>query len=84
MFNSALTEQVREVMASAFAIEASDLPDDVSQENLARWTSLYHMILLVSLEESYGIAFSMEEMTAMTSLTKIIAVLKQHSVEVGV
>jgi acyl carrier protein len=73
-----LFDRVRELMATTFLMDASELPADASQQTCARWTSLYHMMLLVVLEEEFGISFSMEEMTSMTSLPRIISVLKGH------
>lgn len=73
-----LTEEVREIMASTFGMDPSELPDDVSQSTCSRWSSLYHMTLLLALEDRFGVSFSMDEMPEMTSLPKIVAVLKRH------
>lgn len=77
-----LTEQVREALAEVFGIDESEIADDISQSNYSRWTSLSHMTLLATLEEKFDLTFSMDEMSAMTSLPKIMAVLKQHAVKV--
>lgn len=79
-----LTEQIRQIMATTFRMDESELPDDTSQDTCARWTSLRHMTLLMSLEEHFGITFLMNEMTSMTSLPKIVAVVKQYTVQAGV
>jgi len=73
-----LRDRVRELMATTFLMDSSELTDDVDQKSCARWTSLYHMMLLVVLEEEFGIEFAMDEMTSMTSLPNIIAALKKH------
>lgn len=75
-----LRDRVRDLLATTFVMEPSELPDDASQKNCARWTSLYHMMLLVVLEEQFDVSFSMNEMTSMTSLAEILAVLKGHGV----
>lgn len=75
MHDETLTRQIREIMAETFGLDETDLPDDVSQANFARWTSILHMVLLVALEEHFGVSFSMDEMTAMTSLERIADVL---------
>jgi acyl carrier protein len=75
-----LVDRVRELMATTFLMDASELSDDTSQQTCGRWTSLYHMMLLVVLEEQLEVSFSIDEMTAMTSLPKIVAVLKTHGV----
>jgi acyl carrier protein len=73
-------DQTREVMASIFGMDESDLPDDVSQKTCSRWDSLYHMTLLLALEDHFGTTFAMDEMPEMTSLPKIVEVLEQHGV----
>jgi acyl carrier protein len=77
MHDQTLTEQVRQIMADTFGIDQSELPDSASQANFARWTSILHMVLLVALEEQFEITLSMEEMTTMTSLERILDVLHQ-------
>ena len=75
---SQLAEDVRQIMASTFRMEEGDLADDTSQAVCPRWTSLNHMMLLVALEERFGISFSMNEMLTMTSLPQIVDVLRQR------
>jgi acyl carrier protein len=76
--DAALRDRVRELLATTLVVDGSELADDVSQNTCARWTSLYHMMLLVVLEEEFGVAFSMDEMTSMTSLPRIVEVLKSY------
>jgi acyl carrier protein len=75
-----LRDRVREIMAETFGLDAPDLTEDTSQSTCAKWTSLYHMMLLVVLEEQFGVSFALDEMTTMTSLQQIVAVLKGHGV----
>jgi len=77
---SSLNEQVREIMANTFGVDENELADDLSQENYSRWTSLYQMTIMAALEDHFNLAFSMDEMLAMTSLPKILEVLKKHVV----
>ena len=76
MHDDILTRQVRDIMAETFGIDESDLPESPSQATLARWTSLSHMVLLVSFEDHFGVTFSMDEMTSMTSFDSILATLR--------
>ena len=73
-----LIERVRTVMANTFGVVEDEIVDDTSQQTFARWTSVFHMILLVALEEEFGTTFSMDEMTSMTSLRQIVSVLTQR------
>ena len=77
-----LAGQVRQIMAETFSEDELDLPADISQATFGRWTSILHMVLLVALEEQFGVTFSMDEMTSMTSLDRIVDVL-EHSQAVG-
>ena len=43
------------------------------------WDSLKHMELIVAFEEGFGIEFEEDEMIEMTSLAKIIGILKSRS-----
>jgi acyl carrier protein len=66
-------------MADTFGIDESDLPEAPSQATFARWTSVLHMVLVVALEEHFGIRISMDEMIEMTSFERIVTVLRQKS-----
>jgi acyl carrier protein len=76
MDGDSVIRQVRQIMAETFGIDEDDLPDEPTQAALARWTSLLHMVLLVALEEHFGVSFSMHEMTSTTSLDEIVEVLR--------
>jgi acyl carrier protein len=76
MHDDILTGQVRRIMADTFGSDEADLPDSPSQATFARWTSLLHMVLLVAFEDHFAVSFSMDEMTSMTSLDRILEVLR--------
>jgi len=73
-----LRERVREIMADTFGMEPSELPNSTSQETCGKWSSLYHMMLLVVLEEQFEVSLSMDDMTSMTSLAEVVAVLDRY------
>ena len=73
-----LTDRVRELIATTFIMDTGEITDDLSQQTCSRWTSLYHMMLMVVLEEQFEISFSVDEMTTMTSLAAIVDVVKAH------
>ena len=74
--NAELRRQVREVIASSLLMDEDELPPEASQETCERWTSLYHLTVLLNLEERFGVALSMEQMLEMTSESAIVAVLE--------
>jgi acyl carrier protein len=74
-----LIEQVRETMADVFGLDETDLPADPSQATLSAWTSLKHMLLMVGLEERFGVELSMDEMLAMKSQADIVRILHSRA-----
>ena len=74
-----MIEQVRETMADVFGLDETDLPSEPSQTTLSAWTSLKHMLLMVGLEERFGVELSMDEMLAMKSQSDIVRILSAHA-----
>jgi acyl carrier protein len=79
-----LTEEVRSTMADVFGLDEPDLPANPSQTSLAAWTSLKHMLLMVGLEEHFGVELSMEEMLAMKSQSDIVRILQSRATATAV
>ncbi len=76
MHQQNIAGELRKIMADTFGVDENELPEGVSQATFARWTSLSHMVLLVALEEQFGVSFTMAEMASMTSLERIVEVLQ--------
>jgi acyl carrier protein len=70
--------QVRRVIARTFLLDEQEQPEDLSQDTCARWTSLYHLTLVVALEEHFGVFFTTEEILDMTSSQAIVRVLDER------
>ncbi|MDQ6671970.1 MAG: acyl carrier protein [Chloroflexota bacterium] len=77
----ALSDQVREIISTALALDESEVTNSINQNNCARWTSLSHMLLMVAIEEHFGVELAMHEMLAMVSLERIVDVLRSHNVD---
>jgi acyl carrier protein len=73
-----LPAQVRGVIAQTLDLDEADLPLDLSQDTVPRWSSLIHLVLVINLEERFGVSFSMEEMLTMTSAERILDVLHER------
>jgi acyl carrier protein len=76
--NGALSAQVRSVIAETLDVDEGELPEHVSQDTLPRWSSLTHLVLVINLEDLFGVSFSMEEMLTMTSAERILDVLRER------
>ena len=67
--------QVRQIIADTMLVDESELPEPLSQDTCARWTSLYHLTLVVALEEHFALSFTTEEIVSMTSSEAIARVV---------
>lgn len=70
-----LTAIFADIFQYSGPLTPSTSPDDVS-----RWDSLQHIALVRSLEESFGIQLSMDEMMEMRTVADIENVLRRHGV----
>lgn len=68
-------DRLREIVAIIFEMDECDIPDSLSQGMTSKWSSLNHLALLVALEEEFGLQFSLQEMSSLTSLPQIMSVL---------
>lgn len=68
-------KQLSEIFSSAFE-EKIELNTDSSKENLEQWDSLKHLHLILELEEQLNVRFNTEEIEQMTSVNRIISILK--------
>ncbi len=66
------------VVAEVLQIPAGTVTDDLAMKDLDVWDSLKHMELIVSLEGSFEVQFTFEEIVAMQSVGEIKRVLKQR------
>ncbi|MEO6089068.1 MAG: acyl carrier protein [Umezawaea sp.] len=69
------------VVAGVLEVEPIDITDDASQDTLASWTSMRHIQLVVTLEESYGLSFDYEEIRDVRTIRGFRDVLVAKGVE---
>jgi acyl carrier protein len=78
-----MKEQIKRVMAQTFDIPVSDITDDAEINKLAMWDSLSHMILMLELENEFGVSIPTEKMTTLLSLDQIEAYLQESGMQTG-
>ena len=59
-------------------MSAGTITDDLAMKDLDAWDSLKHMELIVSLEGSFDVQLTFEEIVAMQSVGEIKRVLKER------
>ncbi|MCG7204953.1 acyl carrier protein [Streptomyces arenae] len=71
---------LKDVMGQVLDVDAADLQDDSGPNQVAGWTSLKHLELVVSLEEVYGVQLSQQDIKAMRSVAAVREILAAHGV----
>ena len=74
--DSWIADVARSVIAASFDLSVDDLPEVIRQENVPGWTTESQTVLLLNLEDRFHVSFSLEQMVSMTSLERIVEVLR--------
>ena len=69
--------EVVEIFEDIFEFEG-DLSLKTSPEDVPKWDSLKHIALVTSLEQSFDISLSMDEMHEIQSVADIHTILERH------
>jgi len=73
-------EKVRNVLAEVLQIPLGKVIDNLAMSDVEAWDSLKHMELVVSLEQTFGLEFTFEEIVALRSVVEIKRVLRERGV----
>jgi acyl carrier protein len=73
---------MEKLIADVFGIGVDSVKDDLQFDAVASWDSLSHMQLITTLEESYKIQFTGDEIADMRSVGAARAALRAHGAPV--
>ncbi|HXD91724.1 MAG TPA: acyl carrier protein [Bacteroidia bacterium] len=74
-----MEKRIKNVMASVFNVEVSEINDDTSPDSLEHWDSLRHMHLITGLEEEFETTFTEDEIVEMLNYKLIYDTLKNKN-----
>ena len=74
-----MDEKVAELIADVLRMPPKAITDDLAMKDTDVWDSLKHMELIVSLEQSFGIQLSFEDIVAMQNVREIKRILRERS-----
>ena len=72
--------KVQNLLSEVLQIPSSEITDDLTMKAVDSWDSLKHMELIVSLEQSFDIQLSFDDIVAMQSVSEIKRVLRERGV----
>ena len=67
--------KVENIFREVFDDDRLVLSDDLGPETLPAWDSLGHIRLISALEDELSLTFTLDEIEAMTSVAKILAIV---------
>lgn len=72
-----MEQKVKEIMTKVFNVDISAIKDNASPDTIERWDSLHHMVLVVALEEEFGVEIRDEQINEMLNYRLILIILKE-------
>jgi acyl carrier protein len=67
--------------SSIFEIPVSDIDIESSQDNIKGWDSLATIKLITELEKEFSIQFDIMEIVELTSIGKVVDILKNKGID---
>jgi acyl carrier protein len=75
-------EQIKTVLANVLGVPSAQIADDASVDNMETWDSLRQIRLLMAVEEKFGVTFTDDEISNLTSLSALVdAVQRRQKVQ---
>lgn len=80
MQTDGLSNRVREIVSTIFEVPLAEVTAESSPESIERWDSLGRLVLLVELEQEFGVQLPPEQAERLTSVAAIVSVLEEGDV----
>lgn len=70
--------QIIEVMSGVLRLSPDIVAGGVTPQEVEHWDSQTHVVLVIALEEVFGIMFEPEDVAELTSLDSIDEIIQRH------
>ena len=78
MFNELQEMLLKTIVAETLGVSPDDIDDETSAKTMPIWNSYNHLTVMSAVEETFGIMFSMEEMTDVANFGELRDIVAQH------
>lgn len=75
MERNEIVEKLTAVFQEVFSDSSLVLNDDMTANDVEKWDSLTHMLMISTVEERFGVKFKLKELNKLKKVGDIIAVL---------
>lgn len=70
--------KLRHIFRDVFDDDSMIISESTMREEIEDWDSVAHIKLVLALEEDFGIRLSMEEVSAINSVSAFLTAIQQH------
>jgi acyl carrier protein len=74
---SAVADKVREIVATSFGVDATDLSDGTKARDVDGWDSLAHATLILRLQRVFAIRLDAAKANSAQDLGRLISLIEQ-------
>jgi acyl carrier protein len=74
---------LEKILSKIFRVRESSLSDDSSQDTIASWDSMTHLLLVSELENQFGLKFTTGEVTNFKTVLDIKKALESHGIDLN-
>jgi acyl carrier protein len=67
-----------DVLAGALGVEPQEITDDFSPEQCSAWDSVRHLIVVLAVEDRFGVTFPEEDIWSLFSLAKLVEAVEAN------
>jgi len=75
-----MEDRINMVLKRVFDLTDAEVARDLRRDDIAKWDSLTHMDLVVSLEQEFSLNFTIDEIIALDSIGRVRSILKEKGV----
>jgi len=75
-----MEDRINSVLKRVFDLTDAELAKDLSRADIAKWDSLTHMDLVVSLEREFNVNFDIDDIISLDGIERIRVILKGKGV----
>ena len=75
-----MEKELKKLMAELFKRKEDEITDSLTMKNIDVWDSLKHMELVVSIEQTFGIELTFDEIVTMQNVKEIKRILDERGI----
>jgi len=75
-----MKKKLVELLSELFEMKPEEITDELTMEDVELWDSLKHMELIVSIEQTFGVELTFDEISNMQDFNKIKDILHNKGV----